>query len=262
MDFSNAVAHGGLSAKGTATGQGVKWNPRVGTAARRTLLTDADVSHSFTVTFPEASGRVELTGFSTGFGVGSALPARDGLSVADVTGTDAALVNGDYTRSATLYNYAPQWIKGDAVIRLATSGLWSIVLSGVAQFTASRRVILPTFADFDDAGGAGTNGPPLVLDNDFGDAPVTSVVLDPGGLDVEGRTLPAIAAMRAVEVMVTAGSGLLSLDSGASPQPLATGGWAQLVIPAAVPAGLLPYLIFVASEPGTVIQVTTVGVAA
>lgn len=261
MDFSNAVAHGGLSAKGTATRHGSKWTPRVGTAASRTTLSDADLAVSFEVTFPEASGNFQLFGLLTTFGVGTVDAARDTVIVSGVTGADEGLVNVTYTRSATLYNAAPQWVNSTAAIRLSTAGVWEIVLAGVAQFNGTNSYLLPVLmgANWSDAGAAGTGGVPLVSALGDGDLPVASIDLS-AGVDAEGSAFASLESLRGFEVVVTAGSGMLSLDSsGHKPVPISLGGRFLLVLPAAVPAGLLPYLIFAASEPGTVIQVTVLG---
>lgn len=262
MDFSNAVAHGGLSAKGTATGQGVKWTPRVGTAATRVNLADADLGASFTATFPEASAMM-LLGIGAALESGNTTPAADTLVVTGVTGTSQALVNGTYTRSATLYNYAPQWINGNAVIRLSADGLWAIALSGVMKVQAAVEVLAPTFSGADYvADGGDVTGTPVVEIGAEGDVPVVSVDMD-RVLDPEAQALPAIASRRGLEVVVTSGSGLLSFSSaGIGVLPLPTSGRFLLVLPAATPAGLVPYLNFFASEPGTVMQATVVAVAA
>ena len=264
MDFSHAVAHGGVSLKGAATGHGRHWTPLVGSAATTTRLEDADVGQSMTITFPDASARVELVSPGGAMASGALVAAIGELTVSGVTGTDAALVNGSYTRSASLYNLAPQWTKGTAAIRLATDGMLEITLAGVAQFRSVVPYVAPAFAgdDFEDAGGAGTAGAPAVVAWDDGAEPVCSVDLA-SPADPEGAEFPALASLRAFELRVTAGSGLVSLSAyGQDPIPLPLGGRIAIILPAATPAGLLPYVIFVASEDATAIQITAAAVGA
>ncbi len=265
MEFSQIVSHGGLSARGTATRHGQQWTPRVGTAATATVLADADLAHSFRVTFPAASGRVTLEDIRGGMGTGGPAGSMDTIVVTGVTGADEASVNGTYTRSATLYNHAPQWVNGSAVIRLSTGGFWSILLSGVAQFTATRRCISPVLATdfYADAGAAGTGGTVDVAIGDSGTDPTVTVDLLSGGIDPEGFALPALAGLRGVELVVTAGSGMVALnEEGLEPVPLPLGGRAHIALPADIPAGLMPWLHFFSSEAGTVVQITVAGVAA
>jgi hypothetical protein len=252
MDLSQAAAHHGLSAIGTPTRHGISWDPRIGPEAERLSLPDADVAVSAVITLPAAASYVLNFPALTGSGNDAFLE----ISIADVTGTDAALVNGTYALSATLVNGCPTWTRGNAVIRMGSTARWEIVLSGVVQFRAAAPHTFPSdVSTWEDAGAAGTGGTPAVTLGSSGGTPVQSAVLP---ADFEGIAAPNLASLRGLHVRCTAGSGLCSWGGGVFVLP--TGGFFLTGLPVDG-QHLLEDLQFLASVANTVIEVSVLGVA-
>lgn len=255
MDLSLAAAHFGLSARATATRHGIDWAPRIGPTPYSVLLPDADFAFSTLITFPEATGFASYTPGGESIILSS---AADVVEVSGITGTDAASLNGNYTRSAILYNGGPQWINGTATLRLIAAGIWECALAGTPHFYSSVPSPTPVGVQWEDAGAAGSAGAASmeVIVFTEGDSPIISAAAD-----FEGAILPALDRLVAVQVDCSVGSALLAFGNNITCLPLSTGASFAFALPLAGPTGIPGGGITLhASESGTILQFTVLGV--
>jgi hypothetical protein len=240
MDLSQATAHFGLSARATATRHGVDWRPRIGPAADRVLFPDADLAFDFTAEFSDLMSNLSLDpaeGFSVVAG-----GAIEEITVSGVTGTGAASINGTYTRDVVLTNGAPAWTNGSASIRYFV-GFWVLYLSGVAQFISKqKRVVPPTSAFWEIAGGGAATGSPIFSYATTGAAP--SLLLGRSQLDFEG-IFPGTGSICGFLLICTSGAvacewntGFVVISEGQHIQLALPGGEAA---PAVSNGGLIVY---------------------